>query len=208
MPKDPDLDDAYALQTPDDSRRLYAGWADSYDQSFAEAMDYRSPELVAKTYAERGGAGNVLDVGAGTGLGGVALRNAGIAPVHGFDISPDMLKVARGKQVYDKLILGDLTGRLDIPDQSFDGIVSAGTFTTGHVGPKAFDELLRIAKPGAQFVITIHEKHFVSQGFEDKFNSLSEQISGLMLPKVQVYGAAADGEHKADQVHLAQFQRV
>lgn len=38
---DPDLDAAYALETPDDSRRLYADWAQTYDTSFAKDADYR-----------------------------------------------------------------------------------------------------------------------------------------------------------------------
>lgn len=38
MAEKPDkLDDAYALKTPEDSRRLYADWAASYDAEFAEA---------------------------------------------------------------------------------------------------------------------------------------------------------------------------
>lgn len=66
---DPDLEKAYALQTPDDNRKLYADWADSYDSGFAREMDYRLPRMVALILAEiYQGAGPVLDLGAGTGL--------------------------------------------------------------------------------------------------------------------------------------------
>lgn len=208
MPKTPDLHDAYAVETPEDSLKLYAGWADSYDESFASEMDYQSPRRVAEAYVTAGGRGNVLDVGAGTGLVGEALRDLGVSPIHALDLSPEMLEVARGKGVYEQLMTGDLTGRLDIPSESFDGVVSAGTFTSGHVGPDALDELIRVARPGAQFVITIHERHFQSMGFAAKLNALASQIQGLSLPKVPAYGEDAQGQHKDDCVHLAQFVRA
>ena len=67
--KEPDLQSAYALETPEDSKRLYADWAQSYDQSFAAEMDYQMPRIVAQIYAEAAkGAGPVADLGAGTGL--------------------------------------------------------------------------------------------------------------------------------------------
>ncbi|MGJ8555851.1 MAG: methyltransferase, partial [Sulfitobacter geojensis] len=67
--KDPDLDAAYALETPADNQRLYADWAESYDHGFAKDMDYRLPQIVADLLVDLfDGQGVVLDVGAGTGL--------------------------------------------------------------------------------------------------------------------------------------------
>jgi len=40
----------------------------------------------------------------------------------------------------------------DIPDSAYGGI-SVGTFTHGHVGPEAIDELLRVAGPGTLFAM-------------------------------------------------------
>jgi len=51
--KDPSLDAAYALKTPDDSIRLYANWADDYDCEFAADEDYQLHYHVARTYALR-----------------------------------------------------------------------------------------------------------------------------------------------------------
>ncbi|PHS21034.1 MAG: methyltransferase, partial [Robiginitomaculum sp.] len=39
----PDLDTAYGLKTPRDSKRLYAEWAGDYDASFAVREDYQLP---------------------------------------------------------------------------------------------------------------------------------------------------------------------
>ena len=34
----------------------------------------------------------------------------------------------------------------------------------GHVGPEAFDELLRIIRPGGLFVLSINSKFFIKAG--------------------------------------------
>ena len=47
---EPDLDAAYGLKTPDDSKRLYAAWAKTYDAGFAARMDYCLPERVVQAF--------------------------------------------------------------------------------------------------------------------------------------------------------------
>jgi len=49
----------------------------------------------------------VLDLGCGTGLGGAAFRPCCDWLV-GVDISPGMIEQARGKALYDRLVVGDL----------------------------------------------------------------------------------------------------
>ena len=63
--KRPDLGAAYALQTPDDSRQLYAEWSATYDSDFIDATGYLLPQHVARVYARLHGGGTVLDLGAG-----------------------------------------------------------------------------------------------------------------------------------------------
>jgi len=69
-----------------------------------------------------------------------------------------MLNNARLKNCYSKIIEADLTKRLLINDNHYGAIVSAGTFTHGHVGPDVLDELLRVTRSGGLFVLTIHYK--------------------------------------------------
>ncbi|SFP90089.1 hypothetical protein [Tranquillimonas alkanivorans] len=73
MADKPGLDAAYALHSPDDSRRLYADWAETYDTEFAKATGFQVPTEVARVFRESGGEGPVLDIGAGTGAVGEAL---------------------------------------------------------------------------------------------------------------------------------------
>ena len=154
------LDAAYGIKTPAENQRLYADWAKSYDADFAQAMDYVLPDVMATAFIAAGGMAPVLDLGAGTGLLGTALRRQGLLEIDGTDISQEMLTVAAAKQVYQRVFFGDLTARLPVADATYNGVISAGTFTTGHVGPAALDEVLRIARPGAVIGITINARHW------------------------------------------------
>ena len=203
--KDPSLEAAYALETPDDNRKLYADWAQTYDATFAQAMDYRMPQIIADIYAEDP-VGPVLDVGAGTGLVGQNMPQG--AAVDALDISAEMLAVAMGRGVYRKALQCDLTQPLSIKDGAYKAIVSAGTFTHGHVGPEALEELMRIAQSGARFVIGINAAHFEARGFAAKFAMLEPHISDLDLRDVDIYGAGVDAAHRGDQARVAVFRKV
>jgi len=174
--KTDDLDAVYALRTPEDSVRYYRDWAARYDRDFAAGMGYRSPHAVAAVFAALGGRGPVLDVGAGTGLVAEALARIGTGPVDAIDISAEMLAVAAGKGVYRQVIRADLTAVLPIGNSVYSGLISAGTFTHGHVGPEAFEELLRVASPGALFAVTVHSAVYERMGFAQRFASLGGRI--------------------------------
>lgn len=208
MTDDPDLDSAYALQTPEDSKRLYADWAETYDQSFAETSDYQLPEIVAQAFAAAGGQGPVLDLGAGTGLCGEVLAPLITGGMDGTDISPEMLEVARTKGVYTRLFTGDLTARLPVDDRAYCGIVSSGTFTNGHVGPDALDEVLRVTAPNGLIVLSINAEHFERKGFGAKLKALAPLITGLKLPEIRFYGDKAAGPHKDDTGFIATFRKA
>lgn len=201
----PNLSTAWALETADDSIRLYSKWASSYDQDFATAHAYDLPRLVAQHYGTLGGGGQVLDVGAGTGLVAEELKVMGIAPVHGVDISREMLDVARGKNLYEELQLGNILGELSCATASYDGCVSAGTFTLGHVGPEGLDEVIRILKPGGIACISIHSKMFGPKGFESALKR--EEIKDLTLLETPIYAVPASHPYAQHTAFLVGFKR-
>jgi SAM-dependent methyltransferase len=205
MTDKPDLRRAYALETPEENRALYADWAATYDNEFAAGMDYRLPQIVAMVLAERMPQGPVLDVGAGTGLLAQAFPLRGAVEMHALDISPDMLAVAMGKGLYARAIEADLTRAVDIEDGVYGAVVSSGTFTHGHVGPEALDELLRVAKAGAAFVLAINAAHFEARGFAAKFAELNNVIKDFELREVAIYGSAADVGYREDTAQIAVF---
>ena len=208
MPRKPDLDQAYSLETPDDSVRLYRDWAADYDDAFVAAEHYRLPEVVALAYAGRGGVGPVLDIGAGTGAVGAHLRRLDIAPVDGIDISPEMLDRARAKNIYQTLSVGDLTRGLDLTSAFYSGAVSAGTFTHGHLGPEVLDEVIRITSPGGLVCLSVHAAHFEMAGFAPRLEMLAPRIRDLRVHETRIYGDGARTEHRLDKARIVSFHRA
>jgi predicted TPR repeat methyltransferase len=204
----PNLDAAYALQTPEDNRKLYADWAESYDTGFAQDMAYDLPRHVATALNEvYDGRGPILDVGAGTGLLAAYISDAADRDIDALDISNEMLAIAAGKGVYRKTIEADLTRALDIPDTTYRAVVSSGTFTHGHIGPDALDELLRIAGSGAIFVLSINAEHFEARGFTAKFAALAPMITEMSHKMVPIYGAGQAAAHQDDQAFINVFRK-
>ena len=203
------LNDAYSVKTPEDNIKLYKVWASSYDDDFAKKNDYRSPDLISNYYDKYSNKNDVpvLDVGAGTGLIAEVMNKKNTIDIDAIDISPEMLESAKSKNCYNKLLEADLTKNLDIDNNYYGAIVSAGTFTHGHIGPNALDELLRVTKPSGLFVITIHSKVYVNQNFEQKFQDINEQITDLTFHEEKAYGNNPDKEHGNDTVFITVFRK-
>lgn len=209
MPDAPDLESAYALNTPDDNLRLYRDWAETYDSDFVAATTYRFPRIVTHRYLEAGGLWPCLDVGCGTGA--LAEHFPQDAIVDGLDLSPQMLDVAGRKGLYRTLIEANLKERLDLPDAAYRGLVSSGTFTHGHVGPEALPELVRILAPEALAVITVRPQVWRDHLFAPAFGALVEsgRISEPHVSEEAVYDdpdAAPEG-HGDDTGYIVTFRR-
>jgi len=158
--KSPVLDRIYKLSgDPEECRDAYKDWAKTYDADTVDGLGYVGPAKAADKLAALGldRAARVLDAGCGTGLAGVELKARGFTQVDGMDLSPEMLALAREKDAYSDLREADMTQKLPYEDDAYDAIVCVGTFTHAHVGPKGFEELLRITKRGGPVVATVHE---------------------------------------------------
>ena len=200
--------DAYSIKTPEDSINLYRSWASTYDSDFAKQNDYRSPIEIAKYFDKYSNHKDtpILDVGAGTGLVGECL-NESSREIDAIDISPEMLNIARLKNCYSKIIEADLTKRLLINDNHYGAIVSAGTFTHGHVGPDVLDELLRVTRSGGLFVFTIHYQLYKKAGFDKKILEIEKSITKPNFHEVSVYGNNLDKDHGSDKVIITVFRK-
>ena len=217
-----DLDRAYSVETPEDSKRLYADWAATYDDEFVASHGYVYHQSVVDVFLRRPHRpGSVLDVGCGTGIVGVELRRRGVQVVDGIDISPEMLTVAATKRtadddpVYRNLMVADLTGTVDLPDTTFAGVVSAGTFTHGHLGPDPIGELIRIARPGAIFALGVNAEHYDDAGFGEWFARAEQtgRISNFEIVTTPIYDPdryeADDADEHADtNSSVALFHRI
>jgi SAM-dependent methyltransferase len=210
---DQGLKGALGLTGPEACLAYYRDWADTYDQGFAEGMQYRLPAHVAAAFLGAGGQGPVLDVGAGTGLLAERLREMGFqGEIDAVDFSAEMLGRAAEKRLYTGLFRADVTQPLTLP-RRYGGIVSSGTFTAGHVGPEALPHLLDVAQPGALVALSINRRPWTAAGFDRALALLADEgrIADLRLPEVEVYGAAAadlDADHAGDRALVALFAAV
>lgn len=175
-PKGPSefVEQAYRLQDEGGMVEFYRKWAADYDRQMLDQLGYTSPTKIAQQLSEylTDSEASVLDLGCGTGLTSVYLAAKGYQNLDGIDLSADMIRVAGQRGIYRKLVVGDINQPLDGEDASYDGVVSTGTFTHGHVGPQPLDEIFRILKPGGILACTVHDELWESMGFSAKLDTL------------------------------------
>ncbi|TPI77316.1 class I SAM-dependent methyltransferase [Mesorhizobium sp. B2-8-9] len=169
------LSAAYAAKRPEEVAAVYDSWAETYDADMSSA-GYRHPTICLALLTRHlpRGAEPLLDAGAGTGLIGEWLAITGYPTVEALDISQGMLDKAGAKGVYTalhRLAMGDA---LPFANDAYAGIVSAGVFTSGHVGIEGLDELIRICRPGGIIVLTVKNTLWQS-GFAERIAGLEAQ---------------------------------
>ena len=205
------LNDAYAVETPGDNVDLYKKWANNYDQTFAQQRGYNYPAHIAHVLHEFSEVGDnpILDVGAGTGLVAEQILTNGNRVIDAIDISEEMLTESITKGIYRNHIQADLTQKLALDNDVYGAIVSAGTFTHGHVGPQALFELLRVARPNALFCLGVNATAFDNYGFGSAFAALQADglISPLEFEKTNYYLDATD-QHANDIGFTAVFRKI
>jgi predicted TPR repeat methyltransferase len=107
---------------------LFDQYAQKFDDALVRTLEYRVPDLLAEAIRSHGRErfGLAIDLGCGTGLMGERLRP--IAEIlEGHDISAEMLKKARGKGVYDRLVKSDLQ-TIQLALASADLVTAADVF--------------------------------------------------------------------------------
>jgi len=163
----------YSAQNNQELAERYDHWAKDYEQELDDQFGYVGPLPAVEVFVKYVSLdASILDAGAGTGLVGQLLHQRGYHHLAAMDMSPGMLKEAEQKNVYTALHQGSLGETLDFTTASFDAIISVGVFTYGHVGSNAFDELIRIAKPGGYIIVTIPVDLYQSSDFKTKLTSL------------------------------------
>jgi predicted TPR repeat methyltransferase len=159
--------EAYSLGDKESILKFYRKWAEEYDRKMA-SQGYLSPSAIAalldKHLLRRDI--EVLDVGCGTGLTGVEIKQYGVEYLDGIDISGEMISVARSRDIYRRLYVADLNKPLALDDQSYDAAISSGTFTHGHVGAEPITEIFRVLRPGGLLACTVHFDLWHNRGFD------------------------------------------
>lgn len=135
----------------------FDGFADTFDEKL-EKLQYRAPALVLeatrRVVGEPAARLDVLDAGCGTGLCGPGLKPYARA-LAGVDLSPEMVKRAVPRAVYDELVVKELTAFLRERPGAWDLVVSADTLCYfGDLGP-LMSAVAAALRPGGHLVFTV-----------------------------------------------------
>jgi SAM-dependent methyltransferase len=145
----------YPTVTP---REGYRVWSASYEDTIKEDMDLRLLESIGTVGWER--VGRAADLGCGTGRTGAWLSAHGVRQIDGVDFTPEMLARAGKREVYDRLVLAEVShttleaGRYDLV---------ATVLVDEHLRELAplYREAARLGEPGAAYVLVGFHPFFI-----------------------------------------------
>ena len=167
----------YKLKKTYEVMKYYDEWGEKnkYDKDMVE-WKYSGPQETVDLFKKYNSEKDIkiLDAGCGTGLVGVELKKNGFKYVDGVDFSQKMINLVP-QNVYKNLFKVNLNQKVDISDDTYEGITCAGTFTYGHVNPPALDEMVRICKKKSYICFTINLGIYVEYGFDKKIKELEDK---------------------------------
>lgn len=141
-----------------DVRESYDSAAKAYAEHLATELDHKPLDrhLLNRFAEETRDRGLVADLGCGPGHVARYLQKQGVTVV-GIDLSPEMVRVAKGLHPEVDLRVGDMT-QLDFPEASLTGIVAF--YAIVHFRPAelvaVFQEARRALKPGGLALLSFH----------------------------------------------------
>ncbi len=136
----------------------YPEWLPSYETTVEDEMDLvllAALEQVPWRAVER-----AADLGCGTGRTGAWLLSRGVARIDGIDLTPEMLAVARGRRIYDRLALADVAAT-GLDGARYDLVTTC--LVDEHLrdlGP-LYREAARLLRAGGIHVLVGYHPHFI-----------------------------------------------
>jgi len=149
------------LETPKEVQNYYDQVTPEYEE-YLKPGRYNGPSYAAdavKRHVQASDKIRILDVAAGTGMVGEELCSRGFSWMDALDPSQNMLDVAIQKNIYQVTFPEFIgTDKTSIDDDTYDVVVNAGAFASGHMPCTALDEMIRICKPGGLVVTAMREE--------------------------------------------------
>ncbi len=176
------LKQAYELQDSDATKTFYRDWAASYDDEVT-GEGYITPARCAEALARHANDPSqpVLDLGCGTGLSGVALREAGFRVVDGADFSEEMIEIARSRNVYRRTFRHDLSQPIPLPPGSVSNAVAVGVMSPSHAPPEAIDNAMEALAAGGVLVFSLNDHAQSEPAFEGRVHAWVDSCSADLL---------------------------
>jgi predicted TPR repeat methyltransferase len=180
MNSDP-KDGLWTRHSIEETREIYAGWAETYDQDVAD-WGYATPGRIAMALRRTGANPDkpVLDFGCGTGLSGLALKAVGFTQIDGTDISDEMLDKARARGIYDHLWLSEPGGMGHVKRGQYPILVATGVISLGAAPPETLDLLLDVLPSGGLLAFSYNEATLADRAYTDRLDA------AVLAPDIEV----------------------
>jgi predicted TPR repeat methyltransferase len=148
-------------------RHLFDQFSADYDRKMLDELSYRAPlilrELAGLVMGATPGSLDILDLGCGTGLAGLAFRELA-RRLDGIDLSPRMIGLARARGIYNALMVADLEAALGQRGPAYELILAADTLVyLGDLRP-VFQGASQRLKPGGWLLFTVERA--AGEGYE------------------------------------------
>lgn len=157
------------VETPDQPpssyvERLFDDYADRFETSLVEKLDYSVPAKLAALVATTGrNYALAVDLGCGTGLLGPEICDR-VARLEGFDLSQNMLAKAAEKHIYDHLAQADLSLAPEATGLFVEGATHRADLVTAadvlmYLGnlESVFEAVSALVLPGADFAFSVED---------------------------------------------------
>jgi predicted TPR repeat methyltransferase len=178
-------------------RTLFDQYADRFDEDLTGTLAYRAPSEVGLMLGRCGigqGAADILDLGCGTGLSGLALRPFA-RRLDGMDLSPLMVAKAAQRSIYDALSVGEAQAFLDHSMTDWD--IIAAVDMLNYVGDlnRIFKSAAMRLRPSGWLIGTVEKRAEGGTALTEKRrhthgeDHLRQAISAAALETIEIYEA-------------------
>ncbi|MGD9638243.1 MAG: methyltransferase domain-containing protein [Alphaproteobacteria bacterium] len=147
-------DEKTAALPPVYIKELFDQYADNFDESLVEKLNYTVPTKIADEISKIAAKQkiDILDLGCGTGLAGEAVKNFAQI-LWGIDISPNMVEIAKNKNIYDDLIVSNIS-EITI-EQKFDVVIAGDVLVYFGELETIFSLASSLLKSGGYFIASV-----------------------------------------------------
>ena len=148
-------------------RQGYRKWVETYEDSVYDEMDFDLLGKIKNIYWTK--IETAIDLACGTGRTGVWLKRQGVRDLDGIDITPEMMHVAKEKNIYRTLTHGD------IRNTKFGGNIyhlAMCSLANEHIPSldPLYKEAQRIVTDNGYFIVLGYHPFFLLSGIPTHFD--------------------------------------
>jgi SAM-dependent methyltransferase len=145
----------------------YEVWSSTYDTSGVCEIDIDLlRRFVGVDWTD---IGEAIDLGCGTGRTGTWLKEKGVGRLDGVDLTPAMLRLAKARGIYDRLVEIDMTAT-GLDADAYD--LAASVLAVEHLADlgSLYREAARLVRPQGWFIVVGFHPYFLLNGIPTHFD--------------------------------------